>query len=50
MSLKMYKDSEEPIYEVPIELENTVTGQIFNDFDGLPSGEYKVNRGVSVYG
>ena len=53
MSMQMFdrlKDNEKPVFEVPIELEDS-SGNKITDFKDIKSGiNYKMNRGVQVYG
>jgi hypothetical protein len=48
MSIEMYyKNSETPIYSVPIEVEDSNdSSKIYKDFGSIPTGNYKVKRGV----
>lgn len=52
MSIEMYyKNSETPIYSVPIEVEDSNdSSKTYKDFGSIPTGNYKVKRGVQVYG
>ena len=53
MSLQMFdrvKDNEKPVFEVPIELEDSSGNKVSDFKDIKPNTAYTLNRGVQVYG